>query len=71
MIVNVNLQETNAPGTLTIFELFVVFFTFSRTLYISKDCEAGSAVYRPYLKRLESQAVFSCYYKGRNFSSVI
>ena len=33
----------------------------------ARACEAGPTVYRPYPRRLESQTVCRCYYKGRTF----
>ena len=36
-----------------------------------RACETGPTAYRPYPRRLESQTVCRCYYKGSTFSSFI
>ena len=40
-------------------------------LYVSKVCETGPPVYRPYPRRLESLIICRCYYKDSTFSPVI
>ena len=42
-----------------------------RIITLARCCETGATVYRPYLRRLESQTVYRCYYKGSTSSSVI
>ena len=45
--------------------------TSHRFITCARACKTGPTVYRPYPRRLESQTVCTCYYKGSTFSSVI
>ena len=71
---SVKMRQTTTPGTTcpTVYEECVGSLTFHRFITCARACETGpSTVYRPYPRRLESQTVCRCYYKGSTFSSVI
>ena len=55
----------------TLYEECVGSLTSHRFITCARACETGPTVYRPYPRRLESQTVCRCYYKGSTFSSVI
>ena len=71
---NVKVRETTTPGTTcpTLYEECVGSLM-SQGFFITcaRACETGPTVYLPYPRRLESQTVYRCYYKGSAFSSVI
>lgn len=47
------------------------FFVPQSTLSTLRDCQTGSILWHPYLRRLDSSNICRCHYKGVTFSSVI
>ena len=47
------------------------FLTSHRFITCARACETGLTVYRRYPRRLESQTICRCHYKGSTLSSVI
>ena len=65
--ISVKVRKTTTPGTTcpTLYEECVGSLTSHRFFSTcARACETVPTVDRPYPRRLESQTVFRCYYKG-------